>query len=399
MSNQNLRDAQKRKNDEYYTFYEDIEKEIKHYLPELKDKIVYCNCDNPELSNFWKYFVDNFENLKLKKIISTHFNKDGTSSYKLEWSGETVRKNKLKVNMVKTPLKGDGDFRSEECIEILKECDIVITNPPFSLFREYVKTLMQYNKRFLIVGPLNAITYKEVFPYIKNNEIIIGVNEVKKFIVNNEVKAVACFWYTNLMPEKEYIPFLTLKKYDPEKYPKYDNYDAINVDRVKDIPCDYYGVMGVPITFITRYTPTKFNIMGGRKGNDNKDLSYSQIVNVERERERECQESSPILQNTNTEETIGKYEIVDKQNTPIFGGVHLQENYYQEDLESLGRKFLVLSAEKNSYTEDCLLKDYKIIDVINRYSVLNGITKETQGKFLTQVNGVKKFTRLLVQKK
>ena len=319
MTNENLRNAKKNKNDEYYTLYEDIEKELQHYKSELINKVIYCNCDNPEISNFWRYFVENFKELQLKKIISTHFNKDGSPSYKIEWSGETVRENSIKVNMIKTPLKGDGDFSSEECIEILKECDIVITNPPFSLFRKYVKTLMEYNKKFLIVGPLNAITYKEVFPYIKSDEIIIGVNEIKKFRMNGELKAVACFWYTNLMPQKEYVPFLTLKKYDPEKYPKYDNYDAINVDRCKDIPCDYDGVMGVPISFILRYTPINFNKIGARKGNDNKQLSYSQIVNVE----RECQENSPIFQNTDTEETIGKYEIVDRQNCPIFGGGYI----------------------------------------------------------------------------
>lgn len=260
--NTNLHAAKSAKNDEFYTRFEDINFEInlvEHgYRPFFKDKVVYCNCDDPEESNFWKFFKARFNGLKLKKLISTHYNHEGKSSYKLEYDGERITKSEL---------DGDGDFRSSECVELLKESDIVVTNPPFSLFREFVALLMKYEKKFIIIGSMNVITYKETFPLIKDNKIWLGYTQPKIFIQpdGSEKKFGNILWYTNLEIPKRHEPMLLGGSYEKGSkkgmFPKYDNYDAINVDRVCDIPEDYDGVMGVPITFLDKYCPEQFEIV------------------------------------------------------------------------------------------------------------------------------------------
>ena len=252
--NTNLNNAKREKNDEFYTLYKDIEKELKHYKEHFKNKIVYCNCDNPKKSNFWKYFYDNFNSLELKKLIATYYDPDN-NSYKYEYDG---------ANIKTEALNGNGDFRSEECIDILKQSDLIITNPPFSLFREYIGQLIKYEKKFLIIGNLNAFTNKELFPYIRDNKIWLGVNTVKSFEQpDNTLKKIGNInWYTNLDHNKRHNKLVLNRIYTPEEYPKYDNYDAINVNKTKDIPKNYYEVMGVPITFIYKYNPEQFEIIG-----------------------------------------------------------------------------------------------------------------------------------------
>ena len=289
--NTHLHKANAAKNDEFYTQLTDIEKELSHYKEHFKDKIVFCNCDDPEYSNFWKYFQLNFYHLGLKKLISTHYEVD-KPSYKME-----IIRNEKGVQMgipdyVKTPLQQNGDFRSQECIDILQEADIVVTNPPFSLFREYIRQLIDYKKKFVIVAPMNSLTYKEVFPIFKRNEIWCGygfqagnayfsTNPKHKYAtgVYNEntglVKFRNVMWFTNLDISKRHEELFLYKNYTPEEYPKYDNYDAINVDKTQDIPCDYYGAMGVPITFMDKYNPEQFEIIKFRKGDDEKDLTIN----------------------------------------------------------------------------------------------------------------------------
>lgn len=262
MANKNLTNAKKAKNDEFYTQISDIEKELKHYKDHFKNKVVFCNCDDPTWSNFWRYFHLNFEYLGLKKLVSTHFDLIGTS-YKMEYEGGND--NDFEVG-TKTPLKYNGDFRSWECKAILKECDIVVTNPPFSLFREYVAQLVEFDKKFLVIGNKNALSYKEIFPLIKNNKMWIGLETPETFSTpTGEITTKLgglCRWFTNLDHEKRHEPLDLIEKYSPEKYPKYDNYDAINVDKVLDIPVDYDGVMGVPITFLDKFCPEQFEILG-----------------------------------------------------------------------------------------------------------------------------------------
>jgi len=265
-SNKSLHNANRAKNDEFYTQLSDIEKELSYYKKYFKNKIVFCNCDDPEESNFWQYFALNFSHLGLKRLISTHFEKD-KSSYKLEIIEDINKDGKINnKDAIKTKLKQNGDFRSSECIEILKECDIVVTNPPFSLFREYVAQLVEYDKKFLIIGNKNAITYKEIFKFIKDNKIWLGYTAPKGFTqpIEAEVKNLGGMtrWFTNLPTKKRNEDIILYKKYNKKEYPKYDNYDAINVDKVKDIPMDYKGVMGVPITFLDNYNPEQFEILG-----------------------------------------------------------------------------------------------------------------------------------------
>lgn len=259
-SNGNLHKAKQTKNDEFYTQLTDIEKELMHYKEHFKDKIVYCNCDDPEWSNFWKYFHLNFAHLGLKKLIATFYH-IGTSVYKMEYTGGDD--NNISAG-VKIPLTGNGDFRSEECVETLKESDIVVSNCPFSLFREYVAQLMRYEKKFLIIGNKNAITYKEFFPLLKDNKVWIGYNSPSEFNtpdgITQKVNGL-CRWFTNLDIQKRHEKLPLWKNYTPEEYPKYDNYDAINVDKVTDIPCDYDGIMGVPITFLDKYNPEQFEVV------------------------------------------------------------------------------------------------------------------------------------------
>ena len=290
--NTNLHNAKKVKNDEFYTQLSDIEKEMAHYKDFFKGKIVYCNCDDARESNFFKFFANNFESLGLKKLITTGYKAEG-KGVKLVYEGD--KNGNFMVDdaeVAVTELEGNGDFRSEECIELLKECDVVVTNPPFSLFREYIAQLMEYGKKFLIIGNMNAITYKEIFPYIKNNELWWGcsLHGTKcHFIVPNSYEGNNVFeengvrygkvnnaiWFTNINHTKRNTPLDLYKKYSADEYPKYDNYDAIEVSKVSEIPMDYDGVMGVPITFLDKYCPTQFEIIKFRKGNDDKDLSVN----------------------------------------------------------------------------------------------------------------------------
>ena len=278
---QHLTKARYSKKDEFYTQLCDIERELGHYKEHFKDKIVFCNCDDPLESNFYFYFAENFEFLGLKKLISTHFEAE-KPSYKLELVADTNNDGKInKLDTVKTKLKQNGDFRSPECIEILKEADIVVTNPPFSLFREYVAQLMEYDKKFLIIGNINIITYKEIFKLIKENKAWLGFNMgrgISGFIVpkhyelygtetridesgNRIIATNNCLWFTNLDHNKRHEDLILYKIYNETEYPEYDNYDAIEVSKTKDIPMDYAGAMGVPITFMDKYNPDQFEII------------------------------------------------------------------------------------------------------------------------------------------
>ena len=265
MANKNLHAAKTAKNDEFYTQLSDIEKEVFDYKHHFKGKTIFLNCDDPEESNFWKYFELNFEFFELKKLISTHFDAD-KQTYKLEIIGDINGDGKVnKADIIRTTLSGNGDFRSPESIEILKEADIVITNPPFSLFREFIAQLMEYDKKFLVIGSKNAITYKECFKLIKDNKMWLGYRSPDGFIQpggadKKELKGLT-YWFTNLEHSKRNEELILYRTYNPEDYPNYDNYDAINVDKVKDIPMDYDGVMGVPITFLNGFNPEQFKIL------------------------------------------------------------------------------------------------------------------------------------------
>ena len=263
--NNNLHSAKKAKNDEFYTQLSDIENELKYYRPHFVGKVVYCNCDDARESNFFKFFSMNFEFLGLKKLIATGYKENG-KGVKLVYTGDKNGNKYPDFDEIEvTELEGNGDFRSAECIELLKECDIVVTNPPFSLFREYVTTLMEYNKKFLILGNKNAITYKEIFPLIKENKLWLGLNSPNEYkLPNGEItKQVSglCRWFTNMGHDRRNMPFDLYMHYSNEYFPKYDNYDAIEVSKTCDIPMDYDGVMGVPITFLDKYCPNQFEIL------------------------------------------------------------------------------------------------------------------------------------------
>ncbi len=308
MANQRLTQARKNKSDEFYTQLIDIENELKHYKEHFKGKTVFCNCDDPYESNFFKYFAVNFNHLGLKKLIATCYNGSPVSGTHFPLFEEhkeiTKTAHKIVITEVKdenndgaidlsdvehliknkknvlTQLKGDGDFRSKECSELLKQADIVVTNPPFSLFREYVAQLVEYNKKFLIIGNQNAITYKEIFKLIRNNQLWLGAsihNGDREFMVpkgydiskncrydekgNKYIRVRGPRWFTNLDYRERHEDLVLYKKYTPEEYPTYDNYDAINVNKTADIPYDYDGVMGVPITFLDKYNPNQFEIL------------------------------------------------------------------------------------------------------------------------------------------
>lgn len=259
--NENLQLAKSAKNDEFYTRLEDIAKEVQNYAGQFEGKIVYCNCDNPRSSMFWQYFHTNFEALKLKKLIATYYDTQGSEMWSYEGGDDT----NMQAATI-TPLNGSGSFASDECLPPLKECDIVVTNPPFSLFRDYVQYLKAVGVLFLIIGSQNAMTYKDMFSWIKKDEIRVGCNGVTKFIQpNGEIKQFGNIcWFTNLQvpQENKTIP-LTKQYYGNEaEYPTYINYNAISVDKVSDIPNDYMGVMGVPITFLNKFDPKQFEILG-----------------------------------------------------------------------------------------------------------------------------------------
>ena len=334
--NSNLHDSARNKQDEFYTQLSLIEKELKHYRSFFAGKTVLCNCDDPYESNFFKYFAMNFNTLRLKKLVTTCYatspvvgdefeyyvdnagqlafvpDTDTTPlvcstrrPYRVEITEVTDENNDGRADLADveylmrnrkntmTLLNGDGDFRSPECVELLREADVVVTNPPFSLFREYITLLEEYRKYFIIIGNMNAVTYKEIFPMIAENRLWLGYNsghfwfkvpdsyEIKKtdFKIDEHGQkwrrmGNIC-WFTNVDIEKRHENMPLFRNYSPELYPKYDNYDAINVDRTVDIPCDYYGVMGVPITFLSQYNPDQFEIVAFRKGTDGKDLVYS----------------------------------------------------------------------------------------------------------------------------
>ncbi|MCC8046363.1 MAG: adenine-specific methyltransferase EcoRI family protein [Clostridiales bacterium] len=303
--NKNLRAAKANKNDEFYTQLSDIEKELCHYTQHFKGKTVLCNCDDPYESNFFMYFTLNFNRLGLKKLIATCYAGspiagkslprpgDGTYGYKAVATSihSTSEDGSLMMKDIRvliergeielTELEGDGDFRSEECVELLKESDIVVSNPPFSCIRDFVALLMEYQKKFLIIGSQNAITYKEFFPLLRDNLMWLGYKsgdmafKVPDYYEPRETRywqdengqkwrslGNIC-WYTNLDIKKRHEDMILIRKYNPQNYPKYDNYDAINVDKVTDIPMDYDGLMGVPITFLDKYNPDQFEIIGG----------------------------------------------------------------------------------------------------------------------------------------
>ena len=321
MARKDLAQAKDAKKDEFYTQLTDIEKELRHYTEYFRDKVVFCNCDDPYESNFFKYFALMFNKLGLKKLIATCYNGSPVSGNELLLDfGDTVddpKKIAYKVEITEvidsngdgainladiqylmqndkniiSILKGNGDFRSEECIKLLKEADIVVTNPPFSLFREYMAQLVKYEKKFLIIGNQNAITFKEIFPLIKENRLWLGLtmnssnrwfqvpDSYEKYhkIENGKKYAFVAgvVWWTNLNHNRRNEPLVLYKKYTPKDYPKYDNYDAIEVAKVTEIPYDYYGVIGVPISFLHKYNPEQFEIIKFRKGDDDKDLSIN----------------------------------------------------------------------------------------------------------------------------
>lgn len=298
-SNKNLHKANTGKNDEFYTQLTDIERELGNYKTHLKGKIVFCNCDDPEESNFSHYFAQNFEFLGLKKLVSTHFEKE-KPSYKLQIVKDINKDGKInKQDTVKTSLKQNGDFRSPECVEILKEADIVVTNPPFSLFRQYVAQLVEYDKKFIIIGNQNAITYKEIFKLIKDNKLWLGhgfsggaAHFINKHYIDyatagnhkeGMIRVSGVVWFTNIETKKRHENLVLYKTYygNENEYPKYDNYDAINVDKTKDIPMDYDGAMGVPITFLDKYNPEQFEILGnlGSYAPDGYSLSSAIFIN------------------------------------------------------------------------------------------------------------------------
>ena len=275
--NNNLHNAKKAKNDEFYTRLEDIEKEMCHYREHFRGKVIYCNCDDPKESNFFKFFSLQFEFLGLKKLISTGYKENGHGVAYI-YEGDKNENNLPDDSEIRTyELQGNGDFRSEECIEFLKEADVVVTNPPFSLFREVVAQLVEYNKKFLLLGNNNAITYKEIFPLIMSNKMWLGYsnNKTMEFVLSDSYekwdriengkkigKVPAISWFTNLEHDHRNRPLDLTQRYDPRYYPKYDNYNAIECSKVMDIPRDYDGVIGVPITFLDKYCPTQFRIVG-----------------------------------------------------------------------------------------------------------------------------------------
>lgn len=269
--NANLHNAKNAKNDEFYTQLSDIEKELVYYKDHFKDKVVFCNCDDPEYSNFWKYFSLNFDHLHLKKLIATHYETD-KQSYKLEM----YRDNAGVHTDIKT-LQQNGDFRSPESIELLKECDIVVTNPPFSLYREYIAQLIEHDKKFIVIGSYNAVKYKEIFPLIKDNKLWLGYNSVKEFVQpNGSIKKFGnIVWYTNIETQKRKEELILYKTYNEIDYQKYDDYDAINVNKVADIPCDYFGIIGVPITFLDKYCPEQFEIVGELNNGGDNEYDYA----------------------------------------------------------------------------------------------------------------------------
>lgn len=287
--NLKLRKASTAKKDEFYTQLSDVSNELKHYRKHFKDKVVYCNCDDPRVSNFFQYFALNFEKLGLKKLITTCYKNqsmdlfsqnDSEQAIYLEYYGDKNGNNLPDPEEIGIKhLKGNGDFRSKESIDLLTQADIIVTNPPFSLFREYVAQLIEHDKKSIIVGHQNAITYKEIFKLIKENKLWLGygfkggaghfINQhYEDYATATDrkeemIRVSGVHWFTNLEINKRHEDLILYKTYNEEEYPKYDNYDAINVDKTKEIPMDYAGNIGVPITFLDKYSPEQFEIIDG----------------------------------------------------------------------------------------------------------------------------------------
>lgn len=287
MANKNLQAAKAAKKDEFYTQLTDIEKELRHYKEHFQGKTVLCNCDDPRVSNFYKYFSMKFEQLGLKRLICTCYKNQEVDLFSTHTCEQAVYIDYTGGDENILPLKGDGDFRSQECIELLKQADIVVTNPPFSLFREFIAQLVKYDKRFLVICNINAIKYKEIFRQVIANKMWMGYKtmgsdmlfetsaEEKEYLVANEkpgskyrivdgniLKRAACCWLTNLDNDKRHIELTLYRRYEEDKYPKYNNFDAIDVSKVDEIPEDYDGVMGVPISFLDFYNPDLYEIIG-----------------------------------------------------------------------------------------------------------------------------------------
>lgn len=319
-SNKNLRKANKEKNDEFYTQLSDIEKELKHYKAHFKGKVVFCNCDDPRISNFFHYFSYNFENLGLKKLIATCYKNQDMDLFSqntsekaiyLEYTGDKngdkiPNPEEIGINY----LNGDGDFRSAECIELLKQADIVVTNPPFSLFREYVAQLIEYDKKFIIIGHQNAIGYKEIFKLIRNNKLWLGngFNRNCAHFINKHyedfasdtdhkegmIRVSGVQWFTNLDINKRHEEVILYKLYKPEECHKYENFDAINIDVTKDIPFDYAGYMGVPITFLNKYNPEQFEIVGLGISNSGLEFGVSKYKDEHKKYRKEIQKRGAV---------------------------------------------------------------------------------------------------------
>ena len=304
--NSNLHSAKENKKDEFYTQLSDIEQELRYYKHHFKDKVVYCNCDDPRVSNFFHYFSYNFEKLGLKKLITTCYKSQSMDLFSennseqaiyLEYTGD---KNENFVpdpeEIGIKPLKGYGYFRSSESINLLTQADIVVTNPPFSLFREYVAQLIEYDKKFLIIGNINAISYKECFEQIKNNKMWLGYNCARHFAKpdGSMYETARSFWYTNLDIAKRHEDLILYKTYNEEEYPKYDNYDAINVNKVAEIPMDYTGAMGVPITFLDKYNPDQFEIIGLGISNSGIEIGVQPYKEEHRKYRKEIQKRGAV---------------------------------------------------------------------------------------------------------
>lgn len=460
--NTNLQKANKAKKDEFYTQLVDIEAELRHYKSHFKDKIVFCNCDDPYESNFFKYFASNFNHLGLKKLIATCYDASPVAGDELPLFNEAngaVQKRAYKIEITEvtdingdgaidladvellirnrkntlTILNGNGDFRSDECVELLKQADIVVTNPPFSLFREYVAQLVQYDKKFLIIGNVNSITYKEIFPLIKENRMWLGASihsgdrefgvpenyplnaagyridqNGKKFI---RVKGVR--WFTNLDYPQRHEELVLYKKYTPEEYPKYDNYDAINVDKTSDIPYDYVVDMGVPITFLDKYNPEQFEIVQFRKGNDGKDLNY-----FEGEEKRREEKSHALLPDHHPAESVTEswaYQSPSSTNTTPISLKSLEMNIRSISKEaeaiSMGNECTVVSSSGGK-CNGIMGVPITFLDKYNpdQFEIMGatesegkgfsqGLWDETSGVAQPLVNGNRLYKRIFIRRK
>lgn len=390
MGNANLTSAKRAKNDEFYTRMPDIENELRHYSEHFKGRTVLCNCDDPYESNFFRYFALNFNHLGLKKLMATSYcgspiagaeyqpslfgdEPDAPSrhAYKaiVTHVEDTTGDGGFDMEDVKALLNapgnevaelhgdgeyGAGDFRSRECLELLDEADIVVTNPPFSLFREYVATLMDYGKGFVVLGNKNAVTYKEIFPLLRDDKVWLGFTSPSDFTVPGEgtTKKVngLCRWYTNLDITKRHEDLLLYRRYKGHEtdYPKYDNYDAIEVSKVADIPEDYHEVMGVPITFMDKYNPDQFDIVAFRKGDDGRDLVFT------REREREYNRTFAYSSGDGDSRAVQQSEEHDGQRQ-----IEVRPHHHTPQTEPIDRDHPIATNLANGLVNDCTIKGRK----------------------------------------